>query len=170
MTGCAKPSVLLAPADGVVTFNGSPVAGATVMFVPDKGPVAVGFTNMEGKFSLSTAGARGVAVGNAKVTVTVNSPSDSEEQALQEQFSKRPTSPKEAQEYMKRANKAQEEMNAARRAEMAKSGPSRGQSTGGNSKDKPKPSMIPLKYSNAKTSGLSYPINANGDNHFKIQL
>jgi hypothetical protein len=74
LAGCGGGSegskVTLSEAEGVVLFKGGPFAGATVTFVPDKGPVAIGTTDLEGKFKLSTGATRGVAVGNCKVAVT----------------------------------------------------------------------------------------------------
>jgi hypothetical protein len=63
-------SVTLSEAEGVVMFKGSPFAGATVTFMPEKGPVAMGTTDLEGKFKLSTGAQPGVAVGKCKVTVS----------------------------------------------------------------------------------------------------
>ena len=65
---------------GVVTFDGSPVVGATVEFTPDnarntKGPKSSGVTNAEGKYSLvGPGGTQGAVVGFHKVTVTCPPP------------------------------------------------------------------------------------------------
>jgi hypothetical protein len=53
-----------AVADGVVTLKGAPLANATVTFLSEKGSLAIGETDAEGKFKL-----RAVAVGPAKVTI-----------------------------------------------------------------------------------------------------
>src|SRR5260370_29634940 len=63
-------NVALAKAEGVVTFKGGPLAGATVTFIPEKGPVASGVTDLEGKFSLSTGTMPGAALGPCNVTVS----------------------------------------------------------------------------------------------------
>jgi hypothetical protein len=62
--------VKLAPAGGTVTFKGAPLAGATVTFIPEKGPLAIAQTDLSGKFKLSTGNMAGVALGKATVTVT----------------------------------------------------------------------------------------------------
>lgn len=62
--------VKLAEAGGTVTYNGSPLAGASVTFIPAAGPIATATTDLSGKFKLSTGALSGVAVGKCKVTVT----------------------------------------------------------------------------------------------------
>jgi len=59
-------------AEGRVILEGNPVAGASVMFIPesDKGLPAYGSTDADGHFSLSTNGASGIRPGRYKVTVT----------------------------------------------------------------------------------------------------
>ncbi len=66
----------LVGATGTVLVNGKPLAGATVTFVIDKSPLAIGITDAEGKFSLSTGGRPGVPVGSAKVGIAKASASD----------------------------------------------------------------------------------------------
>ena len=68
--------VSLAKAGGVVTFKGGPLAGASVTFIPEKGPVASGVTDLEGKFSLSTGTMPGAAIGPCNVTVSAALPGD----------------------------------------------------------------------------------------------
>ncbi len=55
LTGCGGGGI--APVRGVVTLEGAPVAGATVLFMPDGqggGRPASGFTASDGTFRLST--------------------------------------------------------------------------------------------------------------------
>lgn len=60
---------------GTVTYKGTPVADATVVFYPTQGPVATGVTDASGKFQLMTnKPGDGAALGMCKVTVTVNAP------------------------------------------------------------------------------------------------
>lgn len=66
-------NVTLAEAGGVVTFKGAPLADASVTFIPESGPVAIGTTDLSGKFKLSTGIRPGAAIGNCKVTVTLMS-------------------------------------------------------------------------------------------------
>lgn len=152
MAGCSSGTKgpKLAPADGTVTYMGNPLAGATVMFVPEKGPVAIGITDMSGKFRLSTGTIRGAVIGNSKVSVTATEPgkSDSGKDAL----SKRPQTREEADAYMKKANEMQAAMASGRPEDVL-----------------PK-SLIPEKYNKTDTSGLSYEIKASGTNHFEIAL
>ncbi len=75
--GCGgSDGVELATAGGTVTLQGAPVAGASVTFIPEKGPVAVGTTNDQGKFKLSTGGRPGASLGKCGVSVTLVAPSD----------------------------------------------------------------------------------------------
>jgi hypothetical protein len=60
----------LFPASGVLMSGGKPLSGATVVFIPEKGPTAMGQSDAEGKFRLTSGGRAGVAAGKSKVTVT----------------------------------------------------------------------------------------------------
>jgi hypothetical protein len=54
LAGCGKET---SPVRGVVTLEGTPVAGATVLFMPDgqdEGRPATGFTSSDGTFRLTT--------------------------------------------------------------------------------------------------------------------
>ena len=55
--GCGRGGLNLAPVEGIVTCDGTPVADAGVMFVPNElnvGPPATGSTDSEGRFKLVT--------------------------------------------------------------------------------------------------------------------
>lgn len=79
-SGCGPSTKLppTVPVTGNVTFNGSPVEGATVTFVPVDamtGKTASGDTDAQGNFQLqtfvaATTQAKGALVGDYKVTVT----------------------------------------------------------------------------------------------------
>ena len=73
LIGCGGDSggVKLASATGVVTHNGAPLAGASVVATPENGPLAMGSTDKEGKFTLWTGDRNGVALGKIRVAVTV---------------------------------------------------------------------------------------------------
>ena len=68
--GCGPPALKVAPAGGTVTFKGTPVAGATVMFTPAKGSPCDGITDESGKYAISYRGKPGAPVGPCRVTVT----------------------------------------------------------------------------------------------------
>lgn len=60
----------MAPAGGTVLYNGEPLADADVLFMPEGGgPVSVGKTDSEGKFTLSATAKPGARVGKHKVSV-----------------------------------------------------------------------------------------------------
>ena len=65
-----RPKV--APAEGVVTYKGSAVEGATVTFIPDGGtPAAYGTTDSSGQFAASAFPPdEGAAPGRYKVTIS----------------------------------------------------------------------------------------------------
>ncbi|QDT66518.1 carboxypeptidase regulatory-like domain-containing protein [Calycomorphotria hydatis] len=64
---------------GVLTFQGSPVVNANVMFIPASGRPASGTTDSEGKFKLSTFVEHdGALVGTHRVTVGKVAPYDPE--------------------------------------------------------------------------------------------
>ncbi|RPI76759.1 MAG: carboxypeptidase regulatory-like domain-containing protein, partial [Planctomycetaceae bacterium] len=68
--GGATEGPKLYPTTGVVMYNGSPLAGAKVTFLPDaQAGVAMGTTGADGKFTLTTGSEPGVAAGNSRVTV-----------------------------------------------------------------------------------------------------
>jgi hypothetical protein len=68
LAGCGGTT--LKPATGTITYNGAPVADASVAFTSEKNPIATGTTDASGTFSLSTNGKPGAPLGAHKVTVT----------------------------------------------------------------------------------------------------
>jgi hypothetical protein len=60
----------LAPAKGSVKYNAKVIAGATVMFVPTEGTQAMGTTDKEGNFVLTTSGRPGATIGKCKVVIS----------------------------------------------------------------------------------------------------
>ncbi len=136
----------LAAVKGSVTYNGSPLAGATVTFIPEKGPLAIGTTNLSGEFKLNTGALPGCAVGLSKVSVRLDPPSD---EATASSIPK-PGSGGDITEQSKQM--AQMTMAAQQ----------------SNSKIK---SLIPDKYRDANRSGLEYKVDSSGSkNDFKIEL
>lgn len=69
--GADRPK--LAAAAGVAKFKGQPIPDATITFYPEKGPVAVGRTDQNGKFAVKTNGQLGTVIGKNKVTVIEDS-------------------------------------------------------------------------------------------------
>jgi hypothetical protein len=70
VSGCGSSDApQLANATGTVLYKGQPVAGATVTFLVPKSPIASGTTDAEGKFTLTTGGSPGVALGSATVGI-----------------------------------------------------------------------------------------------------
>lgn len=68
--GCGGDAPDLAPAGGTVTHDGTPLADADVLFIPEAGgPAAVGRTGADGKFQLTTGGSAGAVIGKHKVAV-----------------------------------------------------------------------------------------------------
>jgi len=59
----------LIPTTGKITYQGKPLEEATVLFTPEKGPIAIGSTNDKGEFQLSTQGRPGATVGQHRVTI-----------------------------------------------------------------------------------------------------
>lgn len=53
-----------------MTYQGQPLAGASVVFQPESGPIAIATTDAQGKFELSTQGQPGAVTGQHTVTVT----------------------------------------------------------------------------------------------------
>ncbi|HJQ80796.1 MAG TPA: hypothetical protein VJ828_12610 [Lacipirellulaceae bacterium] len=60
----------MAPVEGVVTLNGAPVADAGVLFKPAQGPFAMGVTDAEGRFTLTTANEEGALIGDHQVAIS----------------------------------------------------------------------------------------------------
>ncbi len=128
----------LVPAQGTVKFQGGPMAGAQVSFVPEKGPVAFATTDTEGKFVLKTGTLPGVAIGPSRASVSMKDsggggPLD------------KPMTPEDMQKMA---------MEGTLDAAMAKQNKS----------------LIPEKYGNIETSGLSFEVKKGEPNEFAIEL
>ena len=72
IVGCNRSGLNLAPVSGVVTYQGAPVEKAGVLFMPETGPFAIGTTDAEGRFTLTTANREGALVGNHRVAISKN--------------------------------------------------------------------------------------------------
>jgi len=73
LAGCGREGPETVSVSGIVTLDGNPVAGASVMFMPQSaGRPATGLTDEEGRFQLTTFGDEdGALVGLHRVTVTL---------------------------------------------------------------------------------------------------
>jgi hypothetical protein len=69
-TGCNRSGLDLVPVEGVVMYNGSPLAGGAVMFVPTQGLPGMAVTDENGKFELKTANHSGALVGDYRVSIS----------------------------------------------------------------------------------------------------
>jgi len=91
-SGCKKSTAIQTDiVTGVITMDGAPLAGASVTFSPvdDKGSVAVGTTDANGKYTLQTllgAADAGTTPGDYIVTVAkkVNEPTGKQEMSSSE--------------------------------------------------------------------------------------
>jgi hypothetical protein len=70
LAGCNRSGLNLAPVEGVVTFKGAPVEKAGVLFKPSSGPIAIGTTDSEGRFTLTTANKDGALIGDHRVSIS----------------------------------------------------------------------------------------------------
>lgn len=58
------------PVSGVVTYDGKPLEGASVLFIPQQGSTGMGTTDSSGKYEISTAGKPGAPLGKYDVTIS----------------------------------------------------------------------------------------------------
>ncbi len=156
LSGCGEApeggNVTLAEGGGIVTFKGAPLADASVTFMPEYGPVAIGTTDLAGKFKLSTGTRSGVAVGDCKVTVTLTggAPASGSAAAV----------PKTQEEGLEMQKKMRE---------MAVKGAGAGGAAGGGP-TAPK-SLIPERYGKPESSGLRFKVEKDASkNQFTIDL
>ena len=69
--GCSRSGPEFAPAGGLVTLDGKPLADAGVMFTPVRGgPVASATTDHDGRFTLRTLTNDGALVGEHAISVS----------------------------------------------------------------------------------------------------
>jgi hypothetical protein len=132
---------------GVVTMDGNPVEGATVVFTPTgAGTMSMGLTNASGEFTLTTStGKKGAAIGDHAVTVSlVIMPEAATTGSVDDLATQMPS---EAQDP------------AAAEAAAAKA-----------AKASQPVYLVPQKYGDAKTSGLTATITSGGLSGHKIEL
>lgn len=140
-TGCGGSGPKLAKVTGKVTLKGQPIKGANVQFQPENGPMAIGITDDQGSFTLTTNGRAGAPVGLCKVSVS---------------------KPAAAPTSSMPANPTPEDM--AKMASAAAKG-------GGLKRTEPPKSEVPEKYGDPSQSGLTADVSSNAaDNNFEFTL
>lgn len=101
--GCGGSGPKLFPVSGTVTYDGKPLAGASILFIPQGGRPSIGTTDASGKYTISTIGKPGAPAGLYGVTISKTSggmdlakmemppsdanPSEEEIKKMQEQMS-----------------------------------------------------------------------------------
>jgi hypothetical protein len=65
LTGCKPVGPEIASVEGLVTFDGEPLANASVMFIPQGGRPAIARTDSSGKYVLNFSGGRNSTVAEA---------------------------------------------------------------------------------------------------------
>ncbi len=140
--GCGDgPAV--AAVTGKVTLKGAPVKGANVQFHPEKGPMAIGLTDDQGNFTLSTNGRAGAPIGLNKVSIS------------------KPASSPAASSMP--ANPSPED--------MAKVAAQNAKGAGSLRRTEPGKSEVPSQYSDPSTSNLTAKVTSNpADNTFEFNL
>jgi len=142
IAGCGGDGPSIAKVTGKVTLKGAPIKGATVQFYPEKGPMAIGITDDQGSFTLTTNGRPGAPIGLNKVAISKAAPAPA--------AGAMPTNP------------TPEDM--AKMAAAAAQG-------GGLKRSEPPKSEVPDQYSNPSTSNLTADVSTNAaQNTFEFNL
>lgn len=151
LAGCGgnTSKIKIVSAGGTVTFKGSPLADATVIFTPEKGPVAMGISDAQGKFTLATGASRGAAVGKAKISVSVPQAGDTSSAAMN--MDQKPKSAQDGASFM---------------ANMAKAQYDKTKTTG----EKKTKGLIPEKYASPEASGLTATISEDASKNSNIEV
>lgn len=85
VAGCGGPGDQpeLGQVQGTITFDGKPLSGVAVVFQPDSGRPANGFTDAEGKYELTyIRDIRGTKVGQNRVEVAPSEEAEDDADAL----------------------------------------------------------------------------------------
>ncbi|MFW6106816.1 MAG: carboxypeptidase-like regulatory domain-containing protein [bacterium] len=141
-TGCGD-NLSLVPVTGSVIYQDSPVPGASVVFQPEEGPVAMATTDQEGRFELTTQGKRGIVAGTSHVAITALEPMENESGSGSPDAELDDADPAAWESSM----------TAADLEAMAR-----------------RKSLIPEKYSHVRTSGLTVEPKAGEENDFVFEL
>ncbi len=147
--GCGSKGPRLYKAGGTVTYKDKPLENAMVNFFYEDGSSAAGLSDASGKFELNYLGRTGgAAAGKCSVTVVMTSPATSVSAAPPGKLDISKMSPEEQKKMMT--------MTSPQSAIPAAAGT---------------PAVVlPAKYSDPKTSGLQFEIQANNNNNIPIVL
>lgn len=138
-------------ATGIVTYNGAPLAGAQVTFMPDDGPLATGVTDLKGEFKLKSGTLPGCTLGRSRVSVRAMTTVDNSSTAPD--FT--PGAANTPADFEAQSKKMAQ-MTQAYQARAAETRPI---------------SLIPERYKDPKSSGLQFTVDADGANNiFKLEL
>ena len=118
--------------------------------------MALGVSDKEGKFVLSSGGRPGVAVGKCAVAVSVI-PQDEQSKVVEKALTSPPKNASEAQNFLNTAGQMQQEQAARAKSKSRTRG----------AKSKP---VIPEKYGKLDKSGLVYTIEKQGKKNMILEL
>ncbi|MCX7418844.1 MAG: hypothetical protein NT013_04815 [Planctomycetia bacterium] len=153
LIGCGADDggVTLANASGVVSYNGAPLAKASIMAFPEKGPIASGSSDDQGKFTLWTDERKGVAIGRIRLAIKVVSENEG---SIELPSSGSVTNTNDPSASTQSAMQSMMKFNEIQKKKGRK----------------PEAGKSPLdKYGDAPTSGLIYEIRS-GTNDLKVEL
>lgn len=148
--GCGESNPPTEKVTGTVTLDGTPVEGATVTFVPDDPAIrpATGKTGADGTYTLTSfVAGDGAMAGSYKIKVTKFPSSAAPEPA--------PTAPAKDMSIEDQYAAFEQGYTADDAGPKGKVGPEK--------------NMLPAKYENAATSGLTATVGA-GENNVPIEL
>jgi hypothetical protein len=150
--GCGDKGPKLYPATGTVTYEGKPLADASILFVPQGGRPSIGTTDASGKFSMTTNGKPGVPAGTYSVTIS-KSTAPAAAGGTGGAMTPPTASDTLSEEEMKKMQEQMSQMTQTMR------------------QSKPAKSAIPARYSAPEGSGLSAPVTEDAaKNVFNFEL
>ena len=142
--GCGPSAPKLYPASGTVTFEGKPVEGASVLFIPQAGRPSMATTDASGKFTVTTNGKPGAPLGTYLVTVTKQSGGAAATPAASispQQGGAEPSEEEKQRMMMKQREEMESQLATMRSGSKSQN-------------------VLPAKYANPEASGLSVTVTA----------